>query len=181
MSMHADVMSVFVFSLHAGHAFFKSCPDSKNGKNCSNTKYLESQLSSSIIFDTRLGFRDGGLCGIKQDVRSLSLQKDGERKRYQVYYCNGSAEISRCSNNSRFNISYQCRDQFDFQLTLSNLSFSDAGLYTLEVELYGAKGSLKYIKITRMFNLTVYKTGMCVFLIFILMVAKSVDIDVNAQ
>ena len=52
-----------------------------------------------------------------------------------VYNCTDSADISYCLNNSRFKISYQGRDKYDFQITLDNLKYSDTGLYKLEIAI----------------------------------------------
>lgn len=164
---HADhVFACF----SSGNVFIKSCPDSNYRRTCSTREYLRSPVSSSILFDTRLGYRNGGSCGIEQDIRSLKLQKlegVGTSNKKQVYCCNGYAAFPYCSNISRFSVSNQGTHKFDFQIMLSNLSLSDAGIYILEVEMF-ALGSLDLITTRKIFELTVYKPGMFSILIIII-------------
>ena len=105
-----------------------------------------------------MGYRNGGPCGIKQDVLGLRLLKLGGINKI-VYECTGSADISYCLNNSRFKISYQGRDKYDFQITLNNLTYSDTDLYILEVIISRYRSpegwELRPTVINRMFDLTI--------------------------
>lgn len=147
---------MYFFSL--AHAFFKSCPDDTNGRDCSTTKQLQQKVNGSVAFDTRLGYRDGGSCNIKQEVRYLALKKIEEGgNSEQVYFCPNFVAFYasfNCSSNSRFKVSYQGRDKFDFQLTLSDLSISDSGQYRLEVSLFDAERNGALL-INRTFDLKV--------------------------
>ena len=62
----------------SAHAFFRSCPETRNGKDCNNKRYLQSAVNSFATFDTRLGFRNGGSCSIKQGVSSFQFIQLGE-------------------------------------------------------------------------------------------------------
>ncbi len=105
-----------------------------------------------------MGYRNGGPCGIKQDVLGLRLLKLGGSNNV-VYNCTGSEDISYCLNNSRFKISYQGRDKYDFQITLNNLIYSDTGLYILEIAISRYRSpegwELRPTVINRMFDITI--------------------------
>lgn len=105
------------------------------------------------MFDTRLAYRNGGSCGIKQEVRILYLLKQGE----VVFMCKENDLY--CFSNNRFHVLYQGRDKFDFQLILSNLSHFDAAEYILEVDLYDNRQSLASARISMVFLLNI-TTGM---------------------
>ena len=147
-----------IFSFYSDHVFFKSCPDSQNGYNCDTKEVLGSPVQRNITFDTRLRYRNGGPCGINQDVLDLRLLKLGGTNNV-VYNCTSSANISYCLNDSRFKISYQGRDKYDFQIILSNLTYSDTGLYKLEIAISRYRShegwELRPTVINQMFDLTI--------------------------
>ena len=130
--MRVVMMFFFFFS---AHVFFQTCPEAENGLNCDPVPFVSSLFGRSALFySLRLGYRNGGQCGIRQDVFGLRLLKLGFT-RSVVYSCTGGANNSYCSNNSRFRISYQGRDKYNFQIVLMNISNSDRGLYILEVNI----------------------------------------------
>ncbi len=120
-------------SFYSAHVFFKACPEATNGNNCDSIRFFPALFRSGTLFEgISLGHRNGGQCGIRQEVFGFNLLKNGY-PRNVVYSCTGSADASYCSNNSRFRISYQGRDKYDFQMELMNISYSDNGIYIQEV------------------------------------------------
>lgn len=167
-------------SFSPAHAFFRSCPDIKNGKSCNNAIYLQSKVGRRVTFDTRLGFRDGGSCGVIQNVVLITFYRiDEHGRRTALFNCDSFLPYCRayfeCSSNqncdtwiwNRFNITYfralvpqttdgyfHYRDKYDFMLVLDNLSPSDAGKYEYVVDLRDAAGN-RATSISRMFQLKV--------------------------
>ena len=107
-------------------------------------------VNRNVMFDTRVGYRDGGACGTKQDIRYLSLMKGGEN----MYFCFDIPTKSNCSNNGRFNVTNQGKDKFDFHLTMKDVALSDAGEYILELNIGDAEG-YQSISIYMKYNLRV--------------------------
>ena len=115
--------------------FFQTCPEPENGLNCDPVQFVSSYFGRTALFyGFRLGYRNGGQCGIRQDVFGLRLLKLGFTRNV-VYSCTGGADTSYCSNNGRFRIFYQGRDKYNLQIWLMNLKYSDSGLYKLEVNI----------------------------------------------
>ena len=128
-------LAMMLFSFFPAHVFFQTCPEAENGLNCDSVHFLSSYYGRIALFSgLRLGYRNGGQCGIRQDVFGLRLLKSGSTRNV-VYSCTGGANTSYCSNNNRFRISYQGRDKYNFQIVLMNISNSDRGLYILEVNI----------------------------------------------
>ena len=138
----------------SAHAFFRSCPDTRNGNDCKYTRYLQSAVNSFVTFDTRLGFRNGGSCGNKQRVSSFQFIQLGGSNSNLLYYCsNGPSNL--CHNSSRVSISYHGKDNYDIKLMLIDLLFSDSGRYELRVVLTDNRLSRLSVPITRKFVLSV--------------------------
>ena len=138
----------------SAQAFFRSCPETRNGKDCNNKRYLQSAVNSFATFDTRLGFRNGGSCGIKQRVSSFQFIQLGESNSNLLYSCfNGPSNL--CHNSSRVSISYHGKDNYDIKLTLSDLLFSDSRRYELRVLLTSHNQPPQSVSITRKFVLSV--------------------------
>ncbi len=138
----------------SAHAFFRSCPETRNGKDCNNKRYLQSAVNSFATFDTRLGFRNGGSCSIKQRVSSFQFIQLGESNSNLLYSCS-NGPINLCHNSSRVSVSYHGKDNYDVKLTLNDLLLSDSGRYELRVVLTGNGQAPQSIPITRKFVLSV--------------------------
>ena len=138
----------------SAHAFFRSCPETTNGKDCNNKRYLQSEFKSFATFDTRLGFRNGGSCGIKQRVSSFQFIQLGESNRNLLYSCSNQPS-NHCYNSSRVSVSYHGKDNYNIKLTLNDLLFSDSGQYELRVVLTGNRQPPQSVSITRKFVLSV--------------------------
>lgn len=137
-----------------GHAYFHSCPEATNGKNCTLTQQLQAEINSSVVFDTQVAYRDGGNCGRKQEIRYLILKKNGK----SVYFCGNFGVLTqyKCMNNSRVGVVSQMEDKFDFKLMLENVGEAEAGDYELELSLADSEGYLA-LSIYRKFRLLVSK------------------------
>ncbi len=160
-----------LYSFSSGHAFFKSCPESRNGKNCTTTKVLQSEIGSNVMFDTSLGHRNGGSCGVKQRIAEVELWKVLEGKVLKLYRCRVMS--SYCPNSTRISISYHSKDKSYFLLNLINVKDSDAGEYEARIRLMDYHNIVTHsVTITRMFQLMVKIGKSCLTILIDILMYK---------
>ena len=115
---------------------------------------MKSDVGSSIKFDARLGYRDGGSCGIKQTVKRFELFKVQDDAGIDKLY--GCSRI--CHNTSRISTYHIRSDRSEFYVTLNDLRLSDAGKYEAHMILYDNRFFLQTLTLTRKYELQITRS-----------------------
>ena len=149
-------MTRFLFSVHTGRAYFKSCPN--DSASCSAVEAVQGDVGGSVELDTRVDFRYGGECGFKQNIRIMRLQRV-----QPLYYCSnlGTFSESSCEDSERVSVSTQGAEKYDIELSLNGLTLADAGTYTVAVDL--DSDGHKRTSIVKHFELAI--SGWCIIIL----------------
>jgi hypothetical protein len=100
---------------------------------------LLAEEGGAVEFDTRVGPRNGGGCGVMQRVRRMIFRK---MESGVLFFCSNQGPFANeyCSNSTRVTVTFQGPSKYDFKLRLDNISMDDVGRYQVEVELDGLFG-----------------------------------------
>ena len=94
----------------------------------------------NVTIDSRVGFVNGGACGVNRTITLMMLNMEGRDA--EVFSCSneGGFVNDDCISNARVQVTPQGPQKYDFELTVINVTAEDDGNYFLHVEFINDSG-----------------------------------------